>query len=164
MKKALQFLLLLLTTLSLAGCNNEEEAIHQELEAFVKEYKTTIYSIDDPLHPPTSNEVAEKAKPYLTKTEFENLIANRIFELTTNTATSLNKRIELEDVILEKATFNDDGGGWDCEITIKLKLSDQQSSQMVEKRGQLSIMRNSSDKLKVFRDWEERIKVEGEML
>jgi hypothetical protein len=35
---------------------------------------------------------------------------------------------------------------------------------MIEKRGQLSIMRNSSDELKVFRDWEERIKIDGEML
>jgi uncharacterized lipoprotein NlpE involved in copper resistance len=164
MKKALQFLLLLLTAFSLAGCNNEEEAVHQEIEAFVKEYKTTIYSIDDPLNPPTSNEVAQKAEPYLTKNEFENLMANRIFELVTKTAKSLNKRIELEDVILEKATFNDDGGGWDCEITIKIKLADQQSSKMIEKKGQLSIMRNSSDELKVFRDWEERIKIDGEML
>jgi uncharacterized lipoprotein NlpE involved in copper resistance len=105
MKKAIQVLFLLLTAFSLAGCNNEEEAIHQEIEAFIKDYKTTIYSIDDPLNPPTSNEVAQKAEPYLTKNEFENLIANRIFELASKTAKSLNKRIELEDVILEKATF-----------------------------------------------------------
>jgi uncharacterized lipoprotein NlpE involved in copper resistance len=164
MKKALQVFLLLLTAFSLAGCNNEEEEIYQEIEAFVKEYKTTIYSIGDSLNPPTANEVAQKAEPYLTKNEFDNLMANWIFELASNTAKSLNKRIELEDVILDKATFNDDGGGWDCEITIKIKLTDQLSSKMIEKKGQLSIMRNSSDELKIFRDWEERIKIDGEML
>jgi PBP1b-binding outer membrane lipoprotein LpoB len=164
MKKALQVMLLLLTAFCLDGCNKEEEAIHQEMEAFIKEYKTTIYSIDDPLNPPTANEVAQKAESYLTKNEFENLMTNRIFELASKTANSLNKRIELEAVLLENATFNDDGGGWDCEITIKIKLADQQSSKTIEKKGQLSIMRNSSDELKVFRDWEERIKIDGEML
>lgn len=91
-------------------------------------------------------------------------MANRKFELASNTTKSLNKQIQLDDVIFEKVTFNDDGGTWDCEITIKLKLFNQQSSEMIEKQGQLSIMRYSNDELKVIRDWEERIQVDGELL
>lgn len=164
MKKTLQVMLLIIIVFSLVGCKNEEEVIQQEIEAFVKEYKSTLYNIDHPLNPTTSLEVAQSAEPYLTNDEFENLKANRVFELASNTAKSLNKGIVLEDVILEKVTFNDDGGAWDCEITIKIKLFDLQSSEIIEKKGQLSIMRNSNDALMVFRDWEERVKVDGELL
>jgi hypothetical protein len=165
MKKTLLLILLSVTFSSLVGCRNEEEKIiQQEIEAFVKEYKSTLYSVDDPLNPPSSLEVSQSARHYLAKSEFETLMANRIFELASKTAKALNKQIVLEDVVLEKATFNDDGGAWDCEITLKIKLFDQQSSEIIEKKGQLSIMRNSNEALMVVRDWEERIKVDGELL
>jgi hypothetical protein len=154
-------MLLFLTVFSLVSCSNEEKAIQQEIKAFVKEYKSTLYNVDDPLNPPTLLEVSQNAKPYLTIGEFENLMANRIFELASNTAKTLNKQVKLEDVILEKVTFNDDGGTWECEIILKIRLSDQQSSEIIEKKGQLSIFRNN---FKVTRDWEERIKVDGEIL
>jgi hypothetical protein len=165
LKKTLLLMLLFITFFSLVGCGNEEEKIiQQEIEDFVKEYKSTLYSVDDPLNPPSALEVSQNARHYLAKDEFENLMANRIFDLASNTAKSLNKQIVLEDVIFDKVTFNDDGGAWDCEITLKIKLFDQQSSGIFEKKGQLSIMRNSNDALMIVRDWEERIKVDGELL
>jgi hypothetical protein len=164
MRKVFKALLLGITLFSLFGCSSKEEAIHQEMEAFVKEYKSTLYRVDDPINPPTSLEIAESAEPYLTKDEFKSLMANRVFELPSKTAKSLNKQIALEDVILNQVTFNDDGGAWDCEVTLKIKLFNQQSSEIIVKKGQLSIMRNSNNELVIIRDWEERVKVQNELL
>lgn len=61
MKKTLQVLLLFITVFSLIGCKNEEKLLRQEIEALVKDYKSTLYSIDDPLNPPKSLEVAQSA-------------------------------------------------------------------------------------------------------
>jgi hypothetical protein len=43
-----------------------------------------------------------KFEHYLTNNEFENLMANRIFELNSNTAKFLNKRIAFDDVTVTK--------------------------------------------------------------
>lgn len=157
MKKAVGILLFFITIFGLFGCSNEVVK-QQEIEAFVNEYKAKLYTIDDPLNPPTFLEIADDVKPYLTEDEFEKLMANRIIGMASSTAKSLNKSIVIEDVIFEEVNENEDGT-FDCDITLKIKLYDKKSSEIIEKKGQLTISNKSNDGLKISRDWEERIKI-----
>jgi hypothetical protein len=69
-----------------------------------------------------------------------------------------NKTIELEDVIFEKEKENEEGT-INYKYTLKLKVSDGQSSEVFEKKGQLSVSNDNG--LKITRDWEQNTEIEN---
>lgn len=146
----------------LFGCENEVEK-QNDIESFVTEYKKIFYQINDPLNSPKLSEIINSSKPYLTEDEFENLKANRIFDLAPEIATYLKKSVILEDITFEKINKNDDET-WDCYIILKIKISDNLVSEIIEKRGQLTIIKIANGELKISRDWEERVNINGKIL
>ncbi len=88
---------------------SKETITENDIVNFIKEYKTAQYTIQSPTNIPTTEEIEEKVKPFLTKKEFEKQMANRVFEIAPMIAEEMNKSIEISDVILEKDSENDNG-------------------------------------------------------
>jgi hypothetical protein len=156
LKKIPSFLLVLMIGSIAAACSNEMIKT-EDVKKFVKEYKNEQYNIKDPTNPLTSIQIGTKVKRYLSKDVFDKLEANRILQIAPDFANKTNKSIELEDVILEKEEENK-VGTIDYNYTLKLKISDEQSSETFEKKGQLTISNDGG--LKITRDWEENVKIE----
>jgi hypothetical protein len=157
MKKALVLFLVLIIGVIASACNNETIKT-ENVEKFVKEYKAEQYNIKDAKNLPSGIEIGDKVKKYLSKDAFDKLNANRIFQIAPDFVKKTNKNIELVDVILEKKKENE-GGTINYQYTLKLKVSNGQSSEVFEKKGQLSISNDNG--LKITRDWEQNTKIEN---
>jgi hypothetical protein len=150
----------------LIACSESTNDI--DIEAFVKAYKTEQYTITNPTqladkHPVEINTIfTEKVESYLSEDELENLTMNRFFILTPNVAIASNKKVKLETISLEKVEENEDGT-IDYNYTLEIDYYDDQSSEIVEKEGQLTILVND-DELKITRDWEKITQFEEEVL
>lgn len=155
MRKSLGFLFISAILLSVVACSNDEIK-EEDVMSFVQEYKTEQYTIKDPTKAPTGIEIGQKVKKYLSEDVFEQQMANRNFELAPNVAKEQDKSIELQEVLLEKEKENDDGT-IDYYYTLKLKFYDGQSSEIVIKKGELTI--SNEDGLKITRDWDRKIKI-----
>ncbi|GKU81498.1 hypothetical protein [Niallia sp. NCCP-28] len=68
-----------------------------------------------------------------------------------------NETIKTEEVIQKKEKQNNNGTA-DYSYTLKLKISDGQSSEIFEKNGQLSFSNDGA--LKITRDWEDHVEIE----
>lgn len=133
----------------------------KDVQNLVLKYKKAQYSIEDPSNVPTGLEIGEEVKEFLTADAFEKQMANRVFALVPDFAKKTNKRIELEEVKLKKVKENDNGT-IDYNYLLKLKIADEQSTEVIEKKGQLTI--TNDDDLLISRDWEEKLKLENGML
>ncbi|MGG0655789.1 LptM family lipoprotein [Rummeliibacillus pycnus] len=149
MKRIVGLLFLCIMALTLFACG-QDQASDKEVLELLKDYKTVQYNIKDPLNPPSGTEIGEKVKGYFREDEYEKQMANRVFQIAPEIAKASNKSIQLENVKLKKSKENKDGT-IDYDYTIKLKLYDDQSSEEIEKNGQLTV-----DGLKITRDWEDR--------
>jgi hypothetical protein len=156
MKKALGLFLVLIIGVIASACSNETIKT-ENVEKFVKEYKAEQYNIKDAENLPSGIEIGDKVKKYLAKDAFDKLNANRIFQIAPDFVKKTNKTIELEDVILEKEKENEEGT-INYNYTLKLKVLDGQSSEVFEKKGQLSISNDHG--LKITRDWEQNTEIE----
>lgn len=160
MKKMLSLLLPLMLFGIVVACSNKVIK-DEDVMNFVKEYKIEQYTIKDPTNAPTESEIATKVKGYLSEEVFNKHNANRIFHIAPYIAKKTNKSIELEDVILERKKENDNGT-IDYNFILKLKFEDDKSSEVVEKKGQLTI--SNEDGLKITCDWEEKTtKIDNEV-
>ncbi|WP_316572052.1 hypothetical protein [Neobacillus sp. YIM B06451] len=157
MKKTLGLLFFLLIGVISAACSNETIKT-EDVEKLVKEYKAEQYNFKDPNNIPSGIEIGDKVKKYLSKGTFEKLNANQVFQIAPEFVKITKKTIELEDVFLEKEKEMDDGS-IDYKYTLKLKVSDEQSSEVIEKKGQLTVL-NAGDLL-ITRDWENKVIVDG---
>ncbi|WP_053365643.1 hypothetical protein [Bacillus sp. FJAT-27245] len=157
MKKILGIVFVFIIGVIAAACSNHTIKT-EDVEKFVKEYKAEQYNLTDSTKPPSEIEIGNKVKKYLSKGAFDKLNANRVFQIAPNFVMSTNKTIELEDVILEKEEENDDGT-IDYKYTLKLKISDEQSSKVIEKNGQLTVLKDGD--IKITRDWENKVLIEG---
>lgn len=90
---------------------------------------------------------------YLTKEALQKQKANQVFELASELAKKTNKKIEVYVISLENKKENEDGT-IDYDYTLKLKLSDEESSEIIEVDGQLSIA--NDDGPVITRDWENK--------
>lgn len=153
MKKILSAILLSLLLVSLIACSNEKIK-DEDVKNFVTEYKAIQYSIKDPTNPPSGIEIGDKVKKYLSEDVFNKHTANRVFQIAPDIAKKTNKSIELEDLLLEKEKENADGT-INYKYTLKLKFYDANTSETVEKNGQLTI--SNKDGLIISRDWEDKI-------
>ncbi|MBS4192479.1 hypothetical protein KHA94_20190 [Bacillus sp. FJAT-49705] len=151
MKKTFGILVLFIMIISLIACSKETVKIKEEdVLNFVKDYKAEQYNIKDPSNPPSGIEIGEKVKGFFSDEEFEKQMANRVFQIAPDIAKKTNKSIELEDVKLEKEKENEDGT-INYKYTLILKFYDDKASDVIEKKGELTI-----EGLKIIRDWEER--------
>ncbi|WP_286228449.1 hypothetical protein [Neobacillus mesonae] len=157
MKKILGLFIFLIIGVIATACSNETIKT-KDVEKFVKEYKSEQYNLKDPANLPTGIEIGDKVKQYLSIDAFDKLNANRVFQIAPDFVKKTNKTIELEDVILEKEKENEDGT-IDYNYTLKLKVSDKQSSEVIEKKGQISV--SNDDGLKITRNWEDNVKIEN---
>jgi ribosomal protein L20A (L18A) len=150
----------------LTACS--ESTTEHNIEAFVKDYKTKQYTINDLTqlagkHPVEINAIfTEKLESYLSEDELENLTINRFFLVTPNVAIAANKKVKLETISLEKVEDNEDGS-INYNYTLEIDYYDDQSSEIIEKEGQLTILVND-DELKITRDWEKMTQFEEEVL
>lgn len=156
MRKTLGLFVVLIIGVMAAACSNETIKT-DDVGKLVKEYKAGQYNIKDPDNLPTGIEIGNKVKKYLSKEAFDHLNANRVFQIAPDFVKKTNKTIELEDIILEKEKENEDGT-IDYKYTLKLKVSDEQSNEVYEKKGQLSVSNNGH--LKITRDWEDNLEIE----
>ncbi|MBP2239955.1 hypothetical protein J2Z40_000508 [Cytobacillus eiseniae] len=150
MKKPFLLFILFTLLLGLIGCSSKESVSEDDILKLVKDYKTVQYNIKDPSNPPTEIEIGEKVKNYFSEKEFEKQMANRVFATGPLIAKKTNKSIELEDIVLEEEKKKEDGS-IDYNYILKLKFYDENSSETIEKKGQLTIK-----ELTITRDWEER--------
>ncbi|MFL0364738.1 hypothetical protein ACH0BF_17165 [Pseudobacillus sp. 179-B 2D1 NHS] len=161
MKKLFCFLLFGMVILTGTVACSKEAVNEEEVMELVKEYKTKQYTIKDPDKAPTGPEIGEEVKSCFSKDEFDRQMANRSFSLAPDIAKKTNKSIALTDIKLKKEKENDDGTV-NYTYTLELKFYDDQTSEVIEKNGQLSI--SNDDGLKIARDWEDRTtQVEGEI-
>lgn len=149
MKRKLGVLLLLIMTLALVACG-QEKASDTEVLKLLTDYKSVQYNIKDPSKPPSETEISEKVKGYFSKDAFEKQMTDRVFQIAPVIAKASNKSIQLENVQLMKSKENKDGT-IDYTYKLKLKFYDNQTTEIIEKNGQLTV-----DGLKITRDWEER--------
>ena len=148
MKRIFGLLFLSIVVLGLIACGKEQVSDKDVLK-LLKDYKTVQYNIKDPLNPPSGTDIGEKVKVYFSEDEFEKQMANRVFQLAPEISKNANKSMKLENVKLKKTKENKDGT-IDYNYTLKLKFYDNQSSEVIEKNGQLTV-----DGLKITREWEE---------
>ena len=148
MKRIFGLLFLSIVVLGLIACGKEQVSDKDVLK-LLKDYKTVQYNIKDPLNPPSGTDIGKKVKVYFSEDEFEKQMANRAFQLAPEISKNANKSMKLENVKLKKTKENKDGT-IDYNYTLKLKFYDNQSSEVIEKNGQLTV-----DGLKITRDWEE---------
>ena len=154
MKKTLGTLLSFFMIISfVAACNSGSAINEDEVLNLVKKYKTEQYTIQDPADTPTPNEIADKVKNYLSKEALEKQQSNRIFVLAPDLSKKTNKSLKFEEIVLEKEKENEDGT-IDYKYTLKLKLYDEQSSEILEVDGQLTV--SNEDGLVITRDWENK--------
>ncbi|USK74382.1 hypothetical protein [Peribacillus frigoritolerans] len=175
-KKILSLLFLSVLFIGVVACNKdvvkengeEKEGKHvkkenvvkiEEAEKLFNSYSTELYTIKDPSNPPTSDEIAEKAKGYLTEEQYNAEIANREFQIPELVSKQINKSIEVQDVKLEEQSKNDDGTV-DYLYTTTFKVYDENSSKMYEKKGELTLS-TTNNELKIDREWSRGVKIDG---
>ncbi|MFJ5748482.1 hypothetical protein ACIQX3_20280 [Peribacillus frigoritolerans] len=110
--------------IGVVACNKDvakEDVTKEAIEKFVKDYSTERYTVKDPSNPPSSDEIANKVKEYLSKDEYDAQIANRYYSIPSMVAKEVNKSIEVQDLNLEEQSKNDDST-IDYKYTIKFKL------------------------------------------
>jgi hypothetical protein len=157
-KRLYGIMLLIGMLLALSGCGNSVFN-EKDIKEFVMEYKTNQYTVEDPSNPPTAVEIGESVKAYLSKEEYENLIKNRYFHFITVIVENTGKKVELQDVILEKVEENDDGSV-DYNYTLEINYYDDHASDIVKKDGQMTIQHDGQ--YKITRDWEKPTEFEKE--
>ena len=158
MKKIFGLLTICLMVFGLCGCIDKANAVSSDdILKLAKEYKTIQYTVKDPSNPPTYEEIADKAKEYLSEKALDTLYKQRAFLMVSKFAKETNTSIELESLSMDKTKENDDGS-INCDYTIKLKLNNGQSTKIVEKKAQLTV---SKDGKKITRDWDEKINMGG---
>jgi len=135
-------------TVTLFACGKDQASDNDVLK-LLEDYKTAQYNIKDPLNPPSGTEIGEKVKGYFTEEEYEKQMANRVFQIAPEIAKVSNRSIKLENVNLKKTKDNKDGT-IDYDYTLKLKFYDDESSEVIEKKGQLTVEGH-----KITRDWED---------
>ncbi|MCU6602193.1 hypothetical protein OCO53_17130 [Peribacillus frigoritolerans] len=172
-KKILSLLFLVVLFISAVACNkdvikenSEEKPLKEENVVKVEEaeilfnnYSKELYTIKDPSNPPTFDEIAEKIKLYLTEEQYNAEIANRKFQIPELVSKQINKSIEVQDVKLEEQSKNDDGT-IDYLYTTTFKVYDENSSEIYEKEGELTIS-TTNNELKIDRDWSRGVKIDG---
>ncbi|MEE3954427.1 hypothetical protein [Peribacillus frigoritolerans] len=172
-KKILSLLFLVVLFISAVACNkdvikenSEEKPLKEENVVKVEEaeklfnnYSKELYTIKDPSNPPTFDEIAEKIKVYLTEEQYNAEIANRKFQIPELVSKQINKSIEVQDVKLEEQSKNGDGK-IDYIYTITFKVYDENSSEIYEKEGELTIS-TTNNELKIDRDWSRGVKIDG---
>ncbi|MGE7596384.1 hypothetical protein ACQKMY_25105 [Peribacillus frigoritolerans] len=162
-KKILSLLFLFVLFIGVVACNKdvakEEVAKKADIEKFVKDYSTERYTVKDPSNPPSSDEIANKIKEYLSKDEYDAQIANRYYSIPSMVAKEVNKSIEVQNLNLEEQSENDDST-IDYKYTIKFKLYDEESSKVYDKEGELTISTKDNE-LKITRDWSRGVKIDG---
>ena len=147
--------LLPLVLLGLLACSNE--VIKEEnVLTLLENYKKVQYTIKDPANPPTGSEIASTVEDYLSDDVLKKHEANRVFYLASNIAEKTNKSMELKDIKLKKDKENDNGTV-NYKYTLFLKLGDGDDSEIIEKKGELTV--SNENGLKITRDWEEKIKM-----
>ena len=116
----------------LIGSSCSHETIETEdVEKFLKEYKAEQYNLKYPNNLPSGVDIGNRVKKYLSKGALDKLNANQVFKIAPDFAERTNKTIELEDVILENEKENNDGS-LNYKYTLKLKVSDEKSSEVFE--------------------------------
>ncbi|MGE8203460.1 hypothetical protein ACQKP0_02770 [Heyndrickxia sp. NPDC080065] len=154
MKKTFGLLLLFVAFISIVACSNKEVVKQDDVLNFVKDYKSKQYTIKDPSNDQAGNEIVEKVKAFLSEDTLNKMMANRAFDLIPYIAKNMNKSIELQEINLEKA--NENGNGTiNYKYNLKIKFYDEQSSEMFERKGELTL--STDNGLKITRDWEETI-------
>ncbi|MDP9740665.1 UNVERIFIED_ORG: hypothetical protein QFZ59_002495 [Bacillus sp. B2I3] len=162
-KKILSLLFLFVLFIGVVACNKdvakEDVAKEADIEKFVKDYSTERYNVKDPSNPPTSDEIANKVKEYLSKDEYDAQMDNRYYSIPSMVAKEVNKSIEVQNLNLEEQNKNDDST-IDYKYTIKFKLYDEKSSKVYDKEGELTISIKDNE-LKITRDWSRGVKIDG---
>lgn len=157
MKRIFSLLFLFTMILGLVACG-QESVKEEDVMNLVRDYKSEQYNIIDPSNPPTEIEIGDKVKDFFSEDEFEKQMANRVFQIAPDIAKKTNKSIVLEDVKLENGKENKNGT-IDYNYTLKLKFHDSKSTDVIEKKGQLTI-----EGLKITNDLEERTsKIENDV-
>lgn len=152
MKKYFGFILSCFLLISLIGCS-KATVKEQDIEKFIKQYKIEQYTVADPNSPPDVSNIEEKVSKYLSKDLQEKHHLNRLFQIAPEISKKTKKSIELEDVELKKVNENNDGT-INYHYTLKIKFYDEKASNVVEKKGNLTISKN--DELKIIQENEER--------
>ena len=138
----------------------EEKVVNlEDAEKLFEGYSTVLYTIKDVSNPPTSDEIAENIKVYLTDKQYKAEIDNRKYQIPELVSKQINKSIEVQDVKLEEQSKNDDGT-IDYLYTTKFKIYDENSSKVYEKEGELTISITNNE-LKIDREWSRGVKIDG---
>lgn len=153
MKKILGILLSFFMIITIVAACSGSGINEDDVLDLVKKYKTEQYTIPDPANTPTPNEIADKVKGYLSKDALKKQQANRTFGLAPDLAKKTNKSLTFEEITLEKQKENEDGT-INYKYTMKLKLYDKQSSEILKVDGQLSVSNDNG--LVITRDWENK--------
>ncbi|MDM5304185.1 hypothetical protein [Peribacillus frigoritolerans] len=171
MKKILRMTLIIMIFIGVVACNKDvvkekEEPVKEEnvvkvedAEKLFKGYCTELYTIKDPSHPPTFDEIADNIKGYVSEDRFKAQIADRRYQIPELVAKELNKSIEVLAVNLEEQSVNDNGT---IDYTYKtvFKVYDENSSETYEKEGELTISIINNE-LKITREWSRGVKIDG---
>ena len=150
--------LLCFILMGLMACS-KDTAKEEDIEEFVKNYSAERYNMKDPANPPTSDDIADRVKKYLSKEEYDKQLANRYYALPSMLAKEVHKSIEVQDLVLEEQNKNEDGS-IDYTYTLKIKLYDGQQSKVYDKKGELTISQKENE-LKITRDFSRGTKIDG---
>lgn len=131
----------------------------EDAEELFKGYYTELYTIKDPSNPPTFDEISDNIKGYISEDQYKAQIADRKYQIPELVAKELKKSIEVLDVNLEEQSINDNGTR-DYTYKTVLKVYDENSSEIYEKEGELTIA-NINNELKIIREWSRGIKIDG---
>ncbi|MGE7602505.1 hypothetical protein ACQKL5_08325 [Peribacillus sp. NPDC097675] len=158
MEKILSLLFLFVLFIGVVACDKDmpKEA---NIEKFVRDYSMERYNVKNPSNPPTSDEIANNVKEYLSKDEYDTQIANRYYSIPSMVAKEINKSIEVQDLNLEEKNKNDDST-IDYKYTLKIKVYDEKSSKVYDKEGELTIS-TKDNLLKITRDFSRGVEIDG---
>ncbi|MFJ7745477.1 hypothetical protein [Peribacillus sp. NPDC097295] len=157
-KKILSLLFLFVLFIGVVACN-KDVAKEANIEKFVRDYSMERYNVKNPSNPPTSDEIANNVKEYLSKDEYDTQIANRYYSIPSMVAKEINKSIEVQDLNLEEKIKNDDSTIV-YKYTLKFKLYDEKSSEVYDKEGELTIS-TKDNQLKITRDFSRGVEIDG---
>ncbi|TFB25109.1 hypothetical protein E3U55_01570 [Filobacillus milosensis] len=147
MKKFIAFILLV-TLIGLMGCSSEDE----ERLSFFQEYKAEQYTIEDHENAPTSEEIAERVKPYLTDEALKELKASKKFNVMPALAANRNKNIEFSNAEFSNKQENDDGS-IDYDYKLQLNVYNDSGSEPFTIVGEVTFI-NKDGEMKISRDQE----------
>ncbi|AWE06447.1 hypothetical protein DCE79_03185 [Lysinibacillus sp. 2017] len=154
MKKLTLLLLMVISVIGLSACQKDKSVSEDDIKAFLKEYKTIIYTADSQ-NPTDYSKLLEDVKPYVNEEVYEKHVKNGIFNFPNHFATENQTDVKLNDVKID--TIKEKDNNFEIAYTMFVTIGKRN----VEKTGKMTIFNEEDNKFIVTYDWENPVTVDN---